>query len=58
MSYIKETAEIYTIDQFLSEEECDQLIAQAEAIGFEEARVNIDGGQKMMKMIRDNERIL
>lgn len=58
MSYIKETSEIYTIEHFLSEEECDQLIAQAEAIGFEEAKVNIDGGQKMMKMIRDNERIL
>ncbi|WP_118974672.1 prolyl hydroxylase family protein [Taibaiella koreensis] len=58
MSYIKETSEIYTIDQFLSEAECDQLIAQAETTGFQEAKVNIDGGQKMMKMIRDNERIL
>lgn len=58
MNNIKGTSEIYTIDNFLSEEECDALIAKSEAIGFEEAKVNMDGGQKMMKMIRDNERVM
>jgi len=52
MNNIKDTSEIYTIDNFLSEEECDALISKSEAIGFEEAKVNMDGGQKMMKMIR------
>lgn len=58
MNNIKETSEIYTIDHFLTDAECDELIAKSEAIGFEEAKVNMDGGQKMMKMIRDNERVM
>lgn len=58
MHNIKETSEIYTIDHFLSDAECDELIAKSEAIGYEEAKVNMDGGQRMMKMIRDNERIM
>lgn len=58
MNNIKETSEIYTIDHFLTDEECDALIAKSESIGFEEAKVNMDGGQRMMKMIRDNERVM
>lgn len=58
MSLINETSEIYTIDHFLTDEECDEWINRAEQIGFEEAKINIDGAQKMMKMVRDNERIL
>ncbi len=58
MNNIKETSEIYTIDNFLSEAECDELIAKSEAMGYEEAKVNMDGGQRMMKMIRDNERVM
>lgn len=58
MSNINETSEIYLIDNFLSDEECDELIAKSEGIGFAEAKVNVDGGQTIMKMIRDNERIL
>lgn len=58
MNNINEHIEIFTIDGFLSEEECDQLIAKAEGLGFQEAKVNIDGKQEMMKMIRDNERVL
>lgn len=58
MNNIKDTSEIYTINNFLSEKECDALIEKSEAIGFEEAKVNMDGGQKMMKMIRDNERVM
>lgn len=58
MNNIKETSEIYTIDHFLSDTECDELIAKSEALGYEEAKVNMDGGQRMMKMIRDNERVM
>lgn len=58
MNHIKVSSEIFTIDHFLSNEECDALIVKSEGIGFEEAQVNIDGGQKMMKMIRDNERVM
>lgn len=58
MHNIKPTSEIYTIQDFFTPEECDALIARSEAIGYEEAKVAIDGGQKMMKAIRDNERVL
>ncbi|MBE8727382.1 prolyl hydroxylase family protein [Flavobacterium hungaricum] len=55
---INEELEIYTIDNFLTVEECNKLIEKSEQIGFQEAAVSIDGAQKMMKMVRDNERIL
>lgn len=55
---INEEMEIYTIDNFLTVDECNQLIEKSEQIGFEEAEVNVDGAQKMMKTVRNNERIL
>ncbi|SHL78566.1 prolyl hydroxylase family protein [Flavobacterium chilense] len=55
---INETMEIYTIENFLTVDECHELIQKSEQIGFEEAGVNIDGAQKMIKMVRNNERIL
>jgi predicted 2-oxoglutarate/Fe(II)-dependent dioxygenase YbiX len=51
--------EIYVIEDFLSQEECTELIAIAENIGFEEARVQVGFNQQsMLKGIRNNERIL
>lgn len=58
LNIINEGLEIYTIDNFLSLDECNKLIEQSEQIGFEEAGVNVDGAQKMMKMVRNNERIM
>lgn len=58
MHNIKETSEIFVIPNFLTAEECDELIVRSEAIGYEEAKVNIDGAQKTMKSVRDNERVL
>jgi predicted 2-oxoglutarate/Fe(II)-dependent dioxygenase YbiX len=55
---IKESSEIFTIDHFLTEEECDALIQKSEQMGFEEAKVDMGGTQTMMKMIRDNERVM
>lgn len=55
---VNEEMEIYTIDNFLTVDECNKLIEKSEQIGFEEAGVNVDGAQKMMKMVRNNERIL
>ena len=48
----------FIIDHFLTEEECTRLILRSEAIGFEEAKVQLDGNQVMMKGIRNNQRIL
>ena len=58
MTMIKETSEIFTIDHFLTDKECDELILKSEQIGYEEAKVDLGGTQAMMKMIRDNERVM
>jgi hypothetical protein len=51
--------EIYVIADFLSQEECTNLIAIAENIGFEEAQVQVgENKQSMLKGVRNNERIL
>lgn len=49
---------IFTIDNFLSAEECDTYINYCKTQQFEEAKVAIDGAQTMMKGIRNNDRIL
>jgi predicted 2-oxoglutarate/Fe(II)-dependent dioxygenase YbiX len=44
---------------FLSREECDALIQKSETIGYEEAMVDVGGGeQRMIKGVRNNERVL
>ncbi|EZH73228.1 hypothetical protein ATO12_19690 [Aquimarina atlantica] len=50
--------EIFLIENFLSKEMCDQFIEKGEQVSFEEAKVNIDGRQVMVKGIRNNQRIL
>lgn len=51
--------EIYVIEDFLSREECDELMGIADNIGFEEAKVQVGGNQQsMLKGVRNNERIL
>lgn len=51
--------DIYVIEDFLSAEECTNLIQIADNIGFEEAKVQTgEGQQSMMKNIRNNDRIL
>jgi prolyl 4-hydroxylase len=54
----QEAPNIFTIPNFLSPMECQNFIEMAENIGFEEAKVQIDGAQTMMKSIRNNSRIL
>ena len=50
--------DIFVIDDFLSKEECVQLITIAEDVGFEEAKVQIGyGHQSAIKSVRNNERI-
>jgi predicted 2-oxoglutarate/Fe(II)-dependent dioxygenase YbiX len=51
-------AGIFTIDHFLSAEECAAFIAQSEAIGFSEAVISTDDGDRLMKEARNNDRIL
>ena len=43
----------------MTREECDEFIRKSEAIGYEEAIVDVGGGeQRMIKGIRNNERVL
>lgn len=51
-------AGIFTIDDFLSAEECAAFIAQSERIGFSEAVISTDEGDRIFKEARNNDRIL
>jgi hypothetical protein len=51
-------AGIFTIDNFLLPRECIAYITQAEQIGFEEAVISTDAGDRIMKDARNNDRIL
>lgn len=47
-----------TIDGFLSAAECDDYMRFAESIGFEEATISTPMGTKMMKDVRNNDRVI
>ncbi|QJB33172.1 2OG-Fe(II) oxygenase [Chitinophaga oryzae] len=50
---------IFTLKHFLSAEECRELIDRSEAMGYEEAMVDVGNGQqRMIKGVRNNERVL
>lgn len=51
-------AGIFLIDDFLHPEECKRFIAISEEIGFSEAVISTDDGDKVMKEARNNDRIL
>jgi predicted 2-oxoglutarate/Fe(II)-dependent dioxygenase YbiX len=51
-------AGIYTINNFLSPQECADFIARSEQIGFSEAVIRTDDGDRLMKEARNNDRIL
>ncbi|EDP96714.1 2OG-Fe(II) oxygenase [Kordia algicida OT-1] len=48
---------IYVVDNFLSHQECDELIAKSEKMGYEEAKVNMHGKQVLMTTVRNNLRV-
>ncbi|GAB1856236.1 2OG-Fe(II) oxygenase [Flavobacteriaceae bacterium MHTCC 0001] len=50
--------EIFLVENFMSKQECNFFIEKGEGVVFEEAKVNIDGKQVMVKSIRNNQRIL
>ena len=50
--------DIFTITDLFTLQECDELIAKAEKIGFEAASVRTTSGQKMMTKIRNNDRVV
>jgi hypothetical protein len=49
---------IFCIDDLLSADDCETLIARAEAIGFEPALINTRSGEKRDERTRDNDRVI
>lgn len=49
--------DVFVVTGVFLPEECADLIARAEAIGFEPASVRTDGGPKMITNIRNNDRV-
>ena len=49
---------IWTIERFLSKEDCNNMIIFSEHKGYSEAEVTLNGGTKMMKGIRNNDRLI
>lgn len=52
------TPKIWTIENFLTEEECQNLIIFSENKSYEEATVSLKSGATMMKNIRNNDRLI
>lgn len=48
---------IFTIDNFLDEDDCKRLIALSESLGYKPADVNVHGQRQMLSMVRTNERV-
>ena len=52
------THSIWTIEGFLGKKACEDLIIFSEMRGFEEAKVSLKSGAKMMKGVRNNYRLM
>ncbi len=49
---------IFTIDDFWTQEVCNDFIAKSEAIGYEPATVETESGQKLVTSVRNNNRVI
>lgn len=50
--------DIWIIDDFFTKEECDTHIMASEKVGYEMAKVNVNGRQTLLTSVRDNQRVL
>ncbi|NPA07875.1 MAG: oxidoreductase, 2OG-Fe(II) oxygenase, partial [Chlorobi bacterium] len=50
--------QIFLIENFLSDQECDHYIEMTKDKVFEEAKINMRGRQVMSKGIRNNDRLM
>ena len=51
-------AGVFTIDGFLSPDECSALIARSEGLGYSEAAIRTEDGERLYKDARNNDRII
>ena len=52
------TDNIFTIDNFWTQRECEDFISKSEAIGYEPATIETEKGQKVVEAIRNNNRVI
>ena len=50
--------DIFTVSCLFTPQECQELVAKGEAIGFEAASVTTSSGAQMMTNIRNNDRVI
>ena len=50
--------QIFIIENFLTDEECDHYIELTKDKVFEEAKINMGGRQMMSKGVRNNDRLM
>ncbi|CAN7642230.1 prolyl hydroxylase family protein [Acidovorax sp. LjRoot194] len=58
MRLIRHSERAFSLQDFLSADECAQLVELAEAGGFSAAGVRTTGGPKAMPLVRNNERVM
>ncbi len=59
MKVVKLEHQVYEIANFLSKEECDELIDLSESLGYETAKINAFGSTQIVNThIRNNQRII
>lgn len=51
-------AGVFTIENFLTPSECAEFIAESEALGYEEAAIRTEDGDRLYKDARNNDRII
>ncbi len=54
MKIVHHTPTIWSIENFLSEKACNDLIVFGETLGYTEAALNLATGAKIIKGIRNN----
>lgn len=50
--------QIFLIEDFITDEECDHYIDLTQDKDFEEAKINVHGNQLMNKGVRNNDRLM
>ena len=51
-------SDIFLLHDFLTAQECREWIARSESTGYEEAAINTAGGQRIVKQVRNNDRLI
>jgi prolyl 4-hydroxylase len=58
MQVITISPEIYIIQNFWTKERCDEFITKSEAKGFRDATIDAGMGQRIVKSVRNNKRVM